>query len=53
MKIKFIDLAQQNREIRERVEREFAEIHERTAYVAVPRWRPSSRRSQTSWECAA
>ena len=36
MKIKFIDLAQQNREIRERVEREFAEIHERTAYVGGP-----------------
>jgi dTDP-4-amino-4,6-dideoxygalactose transaminase len=36
MKIKFVDLAAQNREIHERVEREFAEIHERTAYVGGP-----------------
>jgi dTDP-4-amino-4,6-dideoxygalactose transaminase len=36
MKIKFVDLGEQNREIRERVEREFAEIHERTAYVGGP-----------------
>ena len=36
MKIKFVDLAAQNREIRERVEREFTAIHERTAYVGGP-----------------
>lgn len=33
MQIKFINLAAQNREIREEVEREFAEIHKNTAYV--------------------
>ena len=36
MKIKFVDLAAQNREIHDRVVREFAEIHERTAYVGGP-----------------
>ncbi len=36
MKIKFIDLTAQNCEIRERVEREFAEIHKAAAYVGGP-----------------
>jgi dTDP-4-amino-4,6-dideoxygalactose transaminase len=36
VKIKFIDLAAQNCEIRERVEREFAEIHKAAAYVGGP-----------------
>lgn len=36
MKIKFIDLAAQNREISTRVEREFTAIHERTAYIGGP-----------------
>ncbi len=36
MKIKFVDLAAQNREIRDQVEREFAAIHEQTAYVGGP-----------------
>ncbi len=34
--IKFVDLAAQNLEIRERVEREFAAIHEKTAYIGGP-----------------
>lgn len=33
MKVKFLDLAAQNREIHDRVIREFAAIHERTAYI--------------------
>ena len=33
MKVKFLDLAAQNREIQDRVAREFAAIHERTAYI--------------------
>jgi dTDP-4-amino-4,6-dideoxygalactose transaminase len=36
MSIKFIDLAAQNREISARVEREFAAIHERAAYIGGP-----------------
>lgn len=36
MKVKFIDLAAQNREIETRIAREFAAIHEQTAYVGGP-----------------
>jgi dTDP-4-amino-4,6-dideoxygalactose transaminase len=36
VKIKLVDLAAQNREIRDQVEREFAAIHEQTAYVGGP-----------------
>lgn len=36
MKVKFLDLAAQNREISDRVAREFAAIHERTAYIGGP-----------------
>ena len=36
MKIKFVDLAAQNREIMSASEREFEEIHERTSYVGGP-----------------
>ncbi len=33
MKIKFVDLLAQNEEIRDRVDREFEELHRRTAYI--------------------
>jgi dTDP-4-amino-4,6-dideoxygalactose transaminase len=36
MQIKFVDLAAMNEEIRERVEREMAEIHKHTAYIGGP-----------------
>src|SRR5689334_20226646 len=36
MQIKFVDLAAMNEEIRERVEREMAEIHKNTAYIGGP-----------------
>ncbi len=36
MQIKFVDLAAMNEEIRERVDREFAEIHKNTAYIGGP-----------------
>lgn len=36
MKVRFIDLAAQNREIEQRVQRELAAIHEQTAYVGGP-----------------
>ncbi|HLX37152.1 MAG TPA: DegT/DnrJ/EryC1/StrS family aminotransferase [Candidatus Binataceae bacterium] len=34
--IKFVDLAAMNEEIRERVDREFAEIHKNTSYIGGP-----------------
>ena len=36
MQIKFVDLAAMNDEIRERVDREMAEIHKNTAYIGGP-----------------
>jgi dTDP-4-amino-4,6-dideoxygalactose transaminase len=36
MQIKFVDLAAMNEEIRERVDREMAEIHKNTAYIGGP-----------------
>ena len=36
MQIKFVDLAAMNDEIRERVDRELAEIHKNTAYIGGP-----------------
>ncbi|HLI81695.1 MAG TPA: DegT/DnrJ/EryC1/StrS family aminotransferase [Candidatus Binataceae bacterium] len=36
MQIKFVDLAALNDEIRDRVDREFAEIHKNTAYIGGP-----------------
>jgi len=36
MQIKFVDLAALNEEIRERVDREMAEIHKNTAYIGGP-----------------
>ena len=36
MQIKFVDLAAMNDEIRERVDREMAEIHQNTAYIGGP-----------------
>ena len=36
MQIKFVDLAAMNEEIRERVDREMAEIHQNTAYIGGP-----------------
>jgi dTDP-4-amino-4,6-dideoxygalactose transaminase len=36
MQIKLVDLAAMNDEIRERVDREFAEIHKNTAYIGGP-----------------
>lgn len=39
MRIKFVDLEAQNLEIRERVEHELADIHQRTAYVGGPQVR--------------
>jgi dTDP-4-amino-4,6-dideoxygalactose transaminase len=36
MQIKFVDLAAMNEEIRERVDRELAEIHKNTAYIGGP-----------------
>src|SRR5258708_40187813 len=36
MRIKFVDLAAQNAEIAEDVQREMAEVHQKTAYVGGP-----------------
>lgn len=36
MEIKFVDLAAMNEEVHERIDRELAEIHKRTAYIGGP-----------------
>ena len=54
MKIKFVDLAAQNREIHDRVVREFAEIHERYRVCwRARRWRRSRPNSPPFWGRAA